>query len=71
MKNIKYNILYNCFIIIYLIDNNITLFINDYKVNLITNLKQYNNKDPLFILDLNNKHLKNLCIKIIYKIADI
>lgn len=71
MKKIKYNILYNCFIIIYLIDNNLLLFINDYKVNLITNLKQINYKDPTFILNLNNKDLKNLSIKLIYKIADI
>ena len=65
----KFNILYNCCVIIYYIDNNLLLFINDYKVQLIKELKEfYKSESPLFILDLNNKELKNFCIKLINKI---
>ncbi len=66
--SIKFNILYDCYIIIYHIDNNLLLFINDYKVKLIKDLKEVNHKDPIFILDLNNKELKIFCTKIIKKI---
>lgn len=69
MKDIKFNILNNCFIIIYHIDNNLLLFINDYKIALIKELKEfYKDQSPLFILDLNNKELKNFCIELINKI---
>ena len=68
MKDIKFNILYNCYIIIYHIDNNLLMFINDYKVQLIKNLKEVNHKDPTFILTLNNKELKIFCTKTINKI---
>ena len=66
--SIKFNILYNCFIIIYLLDNDLLLFINDYKVQLIKDLKKVNYLDPTFILDLNNKELNIFCTKIINKI---
>lgn len=68
MKDIKFKILNNCFIIIYKIDNNLLLFINDYKLELIKNLTKINYKDPLFILDLNEQELKIFCTKIIKKI---
>ena len=66
--SIKFNILYDCYIIIYHIDNNLLLFINDYKVELIKNLKEVINNDPTFILNLNNNELKIFCIKTIKKI---
>lgn len=65
---IKFNILYNCYIIIYKIDNNLLLFINDYKVELIKNLKEVYKEDNTFILTLNNNDLKNFCIDLINKI---
>ncbi len=69
MKDIKFNILYNCFIIIYLIDNNLLMFINDYKINLIKELNNYYKKQsPLFMLNMDNKELKNFCIELINKI---
>ena len=64
-----YNILYNAFLIIHLIDNNLLLFINDYKLNLIKELiKADKNTAPYFILDFNNKELKMFCIKLINKL---
>lgn len=68
MNNIKFNLLYDCYIIIYKIDNNLLLFINDYKLELIKNLKEVNKEDPTFILTLNNNDLKNFCIDLINKI---
>lgn len=68
MKETKYNILYNCFIIIHLIDNNLMLFINDYKLNLIKELNNYYKKQsPLFLLNMNNKELKEFCKNLILK----
>ena len=65
MNNIKYDILFNCFIIIYKIDNNLLLFINDYKINLFNALNKVNKNDASFILNANNKDLKTYCNKII------
>ena len=70
MNNIKYDILYNCFIIIYKIDNNLLLFINDYKINLFNALNKVNKKDASFILNADNKDLKTYCNKIIIYFLD-
>ena len=70
MNNIKYDILYNCFIIIYKIDNNLLLFINDYKINLFNALNKVNTNDASFLLNADNEDLKLYCHKIILHLID-
>ena len=67
MEN-KFNILYNAFIIIYLIENDLLLFINDYKIALIKELIKTNKENPIFILTFNENDLKQFCIKLINKL---
>ena len=63
-----YDIVFNAVIIIYLIDNNLLMFISDYKILLIKALNDfYKNNNAVFILDLNNDDLKNFCTDIIKK----
>ena len=63
-----YDIVFNAVIIIYLIDNNLLMFISDYKILLIKALNYfYKDNKAVFILDLNNDDLKNFCTDIIKK----
>ena len=63
-----YDIVFNAVIIIYLIDNNLLMFISDYKILLIKALNDfYKDNNAVFILDLNNDDLKNFCTDIIKK----
>ena len=63
-----YDIVFNAVIIIYLIDNNLLMFISDYKILLIKALNDfYNDNNAVFILDLNNDDLNKFCKNLIKK----
>lgn len=63
MTNINdyYLIIYYCCLIIHCIDNNLMLFINDYKIKLY----QLTNNIAILNKDLTDNDLKNICYKII------